>query len=302
MKIWVNPIGFKHAKELIKNNNVDYIIVGIKHKMSCYNTCLLSLDQIKQINCSKIAVCLNNLCSESQLNELNDILIFLKNIKIKTIIFLDFAVKQICDEINFKPNFVYNSETLLTNYGQLPFFKKNNINNVVLSNKLFLNEIMQIANNSCGVKLQMQAEGYDLVMRSKWKLLTNFHKQFKINRKKSNNYFFLKEQTRDLANIIFEDETGSFIFSGYNLSIMNFFDKLSKCLDSIFFMSYLHNKEWVDKNIEIYANAIKSIKNNLFIKNKSKFLNAINKINHITSPGFLSPSNGLLHLKRINNE
>ena len=302
MKIWVNPVGFNHAKQLIKNNNVDYVIVGIKHKMSCYNTCLLSLSQIKQINCSKIAVCLNNLYSETQIKEVVDILKFLKKIKIKTIIFLDFAIKQICDEINYQPNFVYNSETLLTNYGQLPFFKKNNINNVVLSNKLFLNEIKQIANNSNGVKLHMQVEGYDLMMHSKWKLLTNFGKQFKMKQKFSNKHFFLKEETRDLASIISEDETGSFMFSGYNLSIISFLDQLSQCIDSIYFLSYLHDKKWVDKNIEIYSDAIKNIKNNCFLKNKQKFIKKINNLNDITSPGFLSPSNGLLHLKRINNE
>lgn len=302
MKIWVNPIGFNHANELIKNNSVDYVIVGVKHRMSCYNTCLLTLAQIKQINCPKIVVSLNNLYVESQLKEIVKILKFLKNIKIKTIIFLDFAIKQICDEINYKPNFVYYSETLLTNYGQLPFFKKNNINNVVLSNKLFLNEIKQIANNSHGIKLHMQAEGYDLVMRSKWKLLSNFGKQFKINKKFNNNYFFLKEETRDLANIISQDETGSYIFTGYNLSIMNFLDQLSEWVDSIFFLSYLHDKKWVDRNIKIYTEAIKSIKNKFFVKNKQNFINVINKINHISSGGFLSSSKGLLHLKRIDNE
>jgi hypothetical protein len=67
-------------------------------------------------------------------------------------------------------------------------------------------------------------------------------------------------------------------------------------------LSYLHDKKWVDRNIKIYTEAIKSIKNKFFAKNKQNFINEINKINHISSDGFLSSSKGLLHLKRIDNE
>ena len=143
MKIWVNPIGLEHAKKLIVNKNVDYVVVGLENKLSTRNTCLLTIEQIKQINCPKLAVSLNNLYVDDQLELLTETLKQLKEINVRTIIFTDFAVKQICDEITYQPEFVYNSETLTTNYSQLPFYKQHNINEVVLPRELFLQEIQE---------------------------------------------------------------------------------------------------------------------------------------------------------------
>ncbi|MCQ3907723.1 MAG: U32 family peptidase [Mycoplasmoidaceae bacterium] len=167
MKLWVNPVGFEHAKKIIVNKNVDYVIVGIGGKLSTRNTCLLTLEQIGQINSPKLAVSLNNLYVDDQLNELTNVLKQLKEINVRNIIFTDFAVKQICDEITYQPEFIYNSETLITNYSQLPFYKEHGLNEVVLPRELFLPEILEFCKFKSNVKLQMQAEGYGLMMHSK---------------------------------------------------------------------------------------------------------------------------------------
>lgn len=303
MKLWINPVGYKHAKKLINNKNVDYIVVGLKNKLSTRNACLLSLQQIKEINCSKLAVSLNNLYVDDQIDLLTKTLKQLKTIKVKTIVFTDFAVKQICKEIKYQPNFVYNSETLTTNYGQLPFYKKHNINEVVLPRELFLNEILEFGKNKKGVKLQIQAEGYGLMMHSKWALLTNFKNQFKIKQDLKNKMFYLKEETRQLPNIIIEDDTGSHIFTGYNISILEYFEQIYKSVDSLYIFSFLHDEKWVDENINIYTQAIKDIKGRTFAKNKKNLINRINKINKVTSCGFIDPTKGLLHLEReVDNE
>lgn len=304
MKIWVNPIGLQHAKKLINIKDVDYVITGVKGKLSARNTCLLSLDEISQINCPKLAVSLNNLYVDDQLPLLEKTLRKLKALKVKTIIFTDFAVKQICDEIKYKPNFVYNSETLTTNYDQLPFFKKHGINEVVLPRELFWNEINEFGKHKSNVKLQVQAEGFGLMMHSKWTLLTNFKKQFNIKQDLTNKMFYLKEETRSLPCIIIEDETGTHMFTGYNVSIMEYLDKMVKAkIDSINIFSYLHDQKWVDETIKIYADALKAIKDKSFAKKKQSLINRINKINKVSACGFLDPTKGLLHLeKEANNE
>ncbi|MCQ3908779.1 MAG: U32 family peptidase [Mycoplasmoidaceae bacterium] len=123
-------------KKLINIKDVDYVVTGVKGKLSTRNTCLLSLSEIKQLKSDKLVVSLNNLYVDDQLDLLTKTLKELKKIGIKTIVFTDFAVKQICDEINYKPHFVYNSETLTTNYSQLPFFKQHGIKEVVLPREL----------------------------------------------------------------------------------------------------------------------------------------------------------------------
>lgn len=304
MKIWVNPIGLEHAKKLINIKNVDYVVTGVKGQLSTRNTCLLSLDQIAKINCPKLAVSLNNLYVDEQLPLLEKTLKKLKALKVKTIIFTDFAVKQICDEIKYKPNFVYNSETLATNYSQLPFYKKQGINEVVLPRELFWNEINEFSKFKKGVKLQVQAEGYGLMMHSKWKLLTNFQKQFNIKKDLTNQMFYLKEETRQLPNIIIEDETGSHMFTGYNVSVLEYLDKMVEAkVDSLHFFSFLHDAKWVDKTLDLYLRALDSIKKKTFNKNKAILVQEIKKLNKVSSCGFLDPTKGLLHLEReVDNE
>lgn len=302
MKIWVNPIGLEHAKKLIDNKNVDYIVVGLGNKLSTRNTCLLTIEQIKQINNPKLVVSLNNLYVDDQLELLTQTLKQLKEINVRTIIFTDFAVKQICDEITYQPEFVYNSETLTTNYSQLPFYKQHNINEVVLPRELFLQEIQEFCKFKSDVRLQIQAEGYGLMMHSKWALLTNFKNQFKIEKEMKNQMFYLKEETRELPNIIIEDDTGSHMFTGYNVSIMEYLDQLTG-VDSINIFSYLHDEKWVDETINVYAQALASIKDKTFANKKQEFVNYINKLNKVSACGFLDPTKGLLHLEReVDNE
>lgn len=304
MKLWINPVGFDHAKQLQNNNHIDYLIVGVK-KYSTRNTCILDIDQIKQLDLNKVAVSINNLYMDDEINGLTNCIKQLKTIGVKTIIFSDYGVKQICDELKYAPYFVYNSETLTTNYGQLPFFKKNNIKEVVLPRELNLNEIKKFAYYKQGVKLQMQAEGYGLVMHSKWSLLTNFKKQFNIKQDLSNKLFYLKEELRDLPNLIYEDETGSHMFTGYNVSILEYLKQLMEAgIDSIYFMSFLHDKKWVDQTLNIYIKAIDLIQGKKANDKAIALLaDEIKKLNKINACGFIDPTKGLLHLiKEEENE
>lgn len=302
MKLWINPANYCQAKSLIKNKHIDYVVVGLKNKLSCRNNCLLDIDEIKEINCDKLAISLNNLYVDDQIEYLTKILKQLKKINVKTLIFTDFAIKQICDEIDYKPEFVYNSETLTTNYGQLPLYKNNGINEVMLPRELFLNEVKEFCKNKNGVKLQIQAEGYGLLMHSKWMLLTNFAKQFNINKDLTNQMFYLKEETRNLPNLIIEDETGSHIFTGHNVSLLEYLDEF-KDIDSLFIFSFLHDEKWVDETVKIYIEAISALENNTFKDTKNKLVERIKQINKVSSCGFIDPTKGLLHLQReVDNE
>lgn len=303
MKIWVNPVGFNQAKQLLKNNKDDFIVVGIK-QLSTRNSCLVSFAQIKQLLTlnKDLVVSLNNLYVDDQLELLTNCLKQLKQLKVKNIIFADYAIKQICDELNYHPYLVYEGITLNTNYGQLAFFKENKIPEVVLSSQLFLNEIIEIAKHKQGVKVMLKAEGYDLLMHSKWMLLTNFQKEFKVKKNLSNQLFYLKEETRQLPNLIYEDETGTHMFSGYNVSILDYLDQFTK-VDSLYIFSYLHDAKWVEQTLDIYHQALKDIKAKKFSKTKKALIAKLNKINKISTCGFIDPTKGLLHLQKgANNE
>lgn len=308
MQIWVNPASYKQATQYIVNTIVDVIIIGTKD-FSLRNNCCVSLEQIAQLSKinskTRIAILINKIFFEHEINGLIIFMKALKELNIKEIIFSDYGVKQICDEINYYPTFTYHSETLVTGYGQFDFFNKNGINQVVLARELFLNEIKQIGKNKNKTKIQVQIEGYSFIMHSKWKLLEQFSNYSKITDDLKNKKLYIKENERNLANIIFEDENGVHLFTGYNLSGLGVLKELIECnIDSIRIDSFLNDEKWVDSTVLVYKKAIDIIKSGLWIENNiNKLKNEITKINiDPVSLGFFGSAKDLLHLKKIEDE
>lgn len=63
------------------------------------------------------------------------------------------------------------------------------------------------------------------------------------------------------------------------------------------FLSYLHDKNWINQNIEIYTKAIEAINSNKFKKIKNLLIKQNNNLNKCSTCGFLKPQQGLLNLK-----
>lgn len=299
MQIWSNPVSFKHALKLLTNPHLDTLIIGPNSFNICNNFDLKDQQLTRLINknvsSKKIVISLNKIFHEDEINNLKNYLQTLKNKKIYGIIFQDFGVKQICDELNFKTNFIYCGNSLIVNYGQFPFYKNNNIKFVQLSNELFLNEVKQMQDNKQGLHLLMQVEGYTMISQSKWKLLSAFKKQKKIKQTLTNQPFLIKEELRKNMNIILEDDHGTYLFNGYNTSCLEMMKNLKK-LDSLFINGFMHDQTWVDSSIDIYYQLLNKKVN---LKNLIVFRNKINKI---TTNGFLNAPNGLLNLQVTNNE
>lgn len=298
MLIWTNPISFKHALKLLTNPHLDVLIVG-SNKFNICNSFDLRDQQltklIKNKSNKKIVVSLNKIFHEDEIDNLKKYLKTLKNKKIDGIIFQDFGVKQICDELNLKTTFIYCGNSLVVNYGQLSFYKDNNIKIVQLSNELFLNEVKQMQDNKNGVHLLMQVEGYTMLTQSKWKLLSAFKRQKKIEQSLVDQPLLLKEELRKNMNIILEDNHGTYLFNGYNTSCLEMMKDL-KDLDSLFINGFMHDQTWVDSTINIYYQLLNKKTN---LKNLIEFRNKINKT---TTNGFLNAPKGLLNLQTTNNE
>lgn len=298
MLIWTNPISFKHALKLLTNPNLDVLVVG-SSKFNICNSFDLKDQQLAQLIKNKakkkIVVSLNKIFHEDEIDNLNKYLQTLKNKKIDGIIFQDYGVKQICDELNFKTTFIYCGNSLVVNYGQFPFYKDNNIKFVQLSNELFLNEVKQLLDNKQDIHLLMQVEGYTMLSQSKWKLLSAFKRKKKIKQPLVGKPFLLKEELRKNMNIVLEDNHGTYLFNGYNTSCLEMMKNL-KGLDSLFINSFMHNQTWVDNTINIYYQLLNKKTN---LKN---LIELRNKINKTTTNGFLSAPKGLLNLQATNNE
>lgn len=303
MNLCIAPSKYEQCVELAKNKNVYSLIIGYEN-FSQATSCNLSSQQLIDLNknkaTKKIWVLINKMFFESEINGLEKCLKFLWKIKVDKIIFSDYAVKQICDEKKIKIDLCYDGKTLNTNYGQLEFYKENDITSIALSNELSYNEIKEISNNKNTVELMIQIEGLSLISFSRWKLLTNYMDH--INSKDDLKYkkLFLKENERTLPNIIYETDIGTYIFSGYNLSLIEYFDKILEMnIDYLKIDGFLNDDAWLYKAIDTYSNAYKFIQNNKFTDYKSSLAEEIKKNNvEICSDGFFGSN--YLHTRKEN--
>ncbi|MCF0126572.1 MAG: U32 family peptidase [Clostridia bacterium] len=162
-------------KENIQNllqTKADIIAVGCKGFSDKTQT-KLNKKEIKDLldsskkACKEIYLYLDAFIYDSMIPGLEELLVYLDSIKIDGIIFNDLGINQICYEKKLKLNLVYDPKALITNYEQFPFFKKNDINAVVLANELKEFEVVECCKNKKDMKLAKQVAGYVFIMESR---------------------------------------------------------------------------------------------------------------------------------------
>ena len=246
--------------ELLKTD-VDKIIVGIKD-FSCRFNDYFTIEQLKEIcdikQNKKVSVCLNNIYHEHEIEALENLINELAGINIDEIIFHDFAIPQIIKEKNYSFNLNYNPETLNVNYGQVDFFKKNNFKAFTIARELTLKEVNEIANNKQGLETEIQVHGFAYFMHSNWKIISNYKTHLDLNDKTYNhnlNLYEIKEETRTLSNLIYEDKTGTHMFSGFVLSLVNEIPFLEG-IDYLKIDPIFRSEEWTLKVVAIYCSLL----------------------------------------------
>lgn len=271
MKIIASPANYNEAISLI-DNGIDVLLLGdsIHSTRMIYNCQLDDLNAIcnnkKQ---TEIWLNVNAFFYEQDLDELEKYLKEIKQLKIDKVVFNDYAVAQIDFEQNLNLNLHYEPSALVTSYGQLEFYLQNNIYSVSLSNELFLPEILTILKNKPkGMKICLQVQGFVLIMHSRWNLVTNFAQYLENSDDEyiKNKAIFIREEQRKYKNIIFEDNHGTHMFSGYELCLIRYLKKMfDSGLDYIKIDNILQtNNEYSLEYYKIYQKLIDSIKNNNF--------------------------------------
>ncbi|MBQ6954558.1 MAG: U32 family peptidase [Mycoplasma sp.] len=295
-KLLITTNNFDNFKTLCENTQVDGIIIGIKTVTNKANY-KYSLEELPNlINISnhtnkEIYINIDDHIHETELENLTNILSYLHKLKIKNIIFNDYAIAQIDFENNYQFNLIYNSQTLVTNYGQLEFYSKNNINNVFLPNELTRHELVDFGKNKNNVKLFKQISGYQFMMESRWHLISTFAKMNNIKDDLTNRKLMLKERKRDYSSNILENEKGTCIYTGYNLSLISYIDILIDLnIDYFVIDNFMHDDVWTIKTANIYLKAITLIKEGKYNASKQKLLEEEKDINKPVelSPGFFN--------------
>ncbi|MGL5246451.1 MAG: U32 family peptidase [Mycoplasmoidaceae bacterium] len=265
MKIAIKCDNLEIAKKLI-DRKVDLLYFGIEN-FSCRFNKYINLEKLKKIveikKDSKISIVLNNLYSEEEIPMLEDLLLKLSKINIDELCFHDYAILQICYEKEIQFKFHYNPETLNTNYGQLDFFKKNNIKKISLAREMTKFEIKKILEEKGNIEIEIQAHGFTFFMHSKWPMVSNFEKYLELKKQKLDklNYLVIQEEKRKMPNIIQEDKTGTHMYSGFTLCIYDLIPELNNFkLDSILIDNIFRDENWTLKVFDIYKKIVTNMK------------------------------------------
>jgi putative protease len=169
MELLINPTSYDNAIDLIELG-IHQINIGLR-EFSMRNNCILTFAQIKKIisnkKSTKIILLFNKIFFEQDIEDLEKMLVEVSKLDIDGIIFCDYAICQICFEKKLKVNLIYHPETLNVNYGQIPFFEKNGISEIVLARELNSLNIKDIAAHKGTIKIQIQVAGYSYMMQSR---------------------------------------------------------------------------------------------------------------------------------------
>lgn len=263
MKLVVTPNSLSNAFELIVAK-ADIILVGQKEFSDRMNyDC--QIDDLKKLlsakaNC-QIWANVNAFFFEQDLIALEEYLKILGDLQVDRIVFNDYAVAQIVAEQNLNLALHYNPNTLITSYAQFYFYIENDFKSVSIANELFYPEVKIMADNKPqGFELMMQIQGFVFIMHSRWNLVTNFQnyvndEQHEYTKGKQ---LFIKELNKVWSNIIIEDDHGTHMLSGYELSLIKFIDQIKSLkMDYLLIDSYLNKEDSYTLDLlKIYQNLL----------------------------------------------
>lgn len=307
MELTVEAFSLDHALKCIEIG-VDNLILGnelFANRLSySFNESEIA-NLVNKRKTTKIWIKVNNFFFEHEIDRLEMYLRWLSSLEIEKVIFQDYAVAQINFENNLNLNLHYNPETLVTSYGQFDFFKENNIDSVFVARELMYNELQEICENKNGMKIEIQAFGYGFIMHSRWKLITNYEKHYNYHLNKDHEFIKIKEHLRKYPNLLFEDNQGTHMLTGYIIDLSELLLNLYEINVDYLNLNFLNT----DNNYAIEITKIYNILLKDVLSNKKISLNQINIIKELSSKyllsqGFLGGTKHILHLAKdeVDNE
>ena len=134
------------------NNSIDFIdgyIIGIKGFSvdTFYNIDIDNINNLKNIISKKeVFISLNKNIENSDLDELKNILIQLKDYNIAGVLYSDVCFINLKKELNLNYPLVWNQEHLTTNYQTINYWYSKGVDIAYLSSDITNKDILQIAN------------------------------------------------------------------------------------------------------------------------------------------------------------
>ena len=271
-KIVVIPNSLDNINNII--NSDSYILLGID-KYSV-NTLNISFNEIKNILniTNNVFLSLNKNISNSELLEVEKLLIEISKLDIKGLFYADVAIVNIVNRLKLNINLIWSAEHLTTNYFTINYWYKHNVKSTFLSNEITKEEIVDIVNNTDS-KIFVQLFGFIPMYVSKRHAVKNYLNHFKLDLNSSKYYLFKEDKKYSIV----DNNEGTMIYSNFIINGLKEYSELKNIIDYVIINGYD-----IDSNrLLSVINIFKEVNN----KNITKLDNKLLKLFNNLDKGFL---------------
>ena len=175
----------------------------------------LPIEEIKKIDVSNKYILLNRILDCNDIDYLEEIISSFEGIK--GLVFEDVGVYQMVKEKNLSFELILFQNHFATNINSVSFWL-NRVDSILLGNELTLEEIESIS-RSVPKKVCLHLFGYNQVMYSKRRLLTNWSEEFSIPYESQN---LLEDRATHVRFRVYENKHGTVMYSDkiYNGNVL----------------------------------------------------------------------------------
>lgn len=190
-----------------------------------------AIDQAHAAN-KKVYVAMNAIFHNEKVDELEDYLKFLEEVKADAVVFGDPAVLMAAKQVTPNMPLHWNTETTATNWFTCNYWGRKGAKRAVLAREINMDTIVEMKENA-EVELEVQVHGMTCMFQSKRTLLGNYfeyqEKSMEIEKHRADKSLFLHDKERENKYPIFQDENGTHIMSPNDICII---DELAEMIDA----------------------------------------------------------------------
>lgn len=258
MSQWIVTLNDEDSVRDLKEAGADELLVSVPF-FSLRGAHIFPLEQLQTLSRkihaagAKLAVNCTRFFMEEELPRLREFLALLKDVQADTIYFADEGVLYEAAQLGLQERLVYQPDTLVTNSADVRFYREQGCKGVAAAREITLEEICAIAAHSSG--LELLVHGRFSIMHSRRQLLRCYfdflqRPDMEVQGRRD---LFLREETRAVRMPVFEDESGTHVFSEYTLQSFAQIETLIRCgaqrfrIDSIF-----HDDAWSVRALNDY--------------------------------------------------
>lgn len=265
---------------VLRSNNIwkgsFFLLFGLKG-LSIDNN-LISLEELKDMDTSKIYISLDKNIFNDDLSFLEQALLFLNDFKVRGIFFYDLAVLSLSKKLKIDIPLIWNQNFLVTNYRTCNYYKKEGVKGAVISSEITIDEIVNISRN-IDMDLFVNIFGFQLMAVSKRLLLSSYFDY--VNESNEDIYHYMSERTGRYG--VIENDYGTKFISKDILNGIRYINRLKDAgIKYIILDDYGIDKDIFDNVLECFNLTINS-------STDDELLELERKINCLvpTSLGFL---------------